>query len=582
MKFAPCWLVVPAGLSWLLACTGSIGGSFGAPHGPGGGGDDGPGPGQPPGQPAAPDELPAPPADVAVDELGLCSEPAPGGVPLRRLTRNQFENAVRALFGDAALGEHGFPETALREGFRSYADINTVTADGATEIAGAAAAIAGRVTRNLTGLTGCTPGGVGDDPCVTGYLQRIARRAYRRPATPAEVETLRGVYRALRGMGYDAQAGLAGTLEVLLQSPQFLYLSELGADPEATPGSVQSLTSHEIAARLSFFLWDAPPDARLDTLADEDRLRDPDTLREEARRMLDDPRTRVVWGRFVEDWFHLQRIDGLSKNPQAFPMWNDALRADMKREAAAFANHVVFEGDGTLSTLLSAPFTLANRRLAELYGASGAGDAFTRVALDPTQRAGLLTSTAFLAAHAGSNESLPVVRGAFVRTHLLCQHLTVPEGLVFELPPADPNVRGRERFAQHRDSPACSGCHALMDPIGFGLENYDAIGRYRTHEGNDLPIDASGELADAGEISGPFVGGVELAQRLARSRQVEACAAEQLLSYALARPAGAGDACALRSALHSLRGAGGDLRELLVGVATSDAFSHRRMPEVAQ
>lgn len=503
-------------------------------------------------------------------------------MPLRRLTRRQFDNTVKDIFGNAAEGTTDFPETALRDGFRTFADLNTVTADSAGSVASAAAEVAKRATANLSALLGCSPGASADDDCLAAYVTRLTRQAYRRPAEDAELTTLKGLYAELRGAGFSAQEGIAGVIEAVLQSPQFLYLGEVGQQPDAEAGAVAPLSDHEIAARISYFLWDTKPDDQLSQLADEGKLHEAETLEAEVRRLLDSERAQPLLAQFVDDWLHLHRLEGQNKDGARYPEWNTDLKNAMRSGLAAFVNEVAFRADGKLETLLGASFTMANEPLAKIYGGQMNGGGFARLDLNPGQRKGIITSAAFLTAHAGFNESFPVLRGAWVRKHMLCQEVTPPANVVIELPPADPNVRGRERFAQHREDPVCSGCHALMDPIGFGLENYDALGRYRTKEGNDLEIDASGELLDAGEdISGPFVGGVELGARLAQSQMARDCVAQQLFSYAVARGATEEDDCALRFVKDRFTASGGSLKELIVSIALSDAFGYRRMPERA-
>jgi len=511
-----------------------------------------------------------------------CQEAAPGDFPLQRLTRTRFDNTVEYLFGMPGKIDTVFPETALSEGYRTWAESNTVTADGAGSIHDAAKAIAKSATADLDELLGCMPGQDKDDDCAFEYIGELARKAYRRPPTSGEVDVLEGLYSTLRDNGESPALSVAGVIEVVLQSPQFLYLNDFGSDPDAKPGDVVALTDHEIAAKVSYFLWDAPPDDRLAALADEGDFHRAKDVEEQVRLMLEDPRAQDMMARFSDDWMHMWRMDTQDKDADAFPLWNDNLKAAMRAEAGHFVNHVVFEEDGSLETLLSAPFTMANKDLAKVYGASASGNGFERVELDKDERAGLLTSAGFMAAHAGALEPFPVVRGAFVRHNILCQDLTPPPGLMIEVPAADPTKTARERFTEHSTNPACSGCHRLLDPIGFGLENYDALGAFRTTEGRGLDIDASGELVDAGEVSGPFEGGVELAKKLSVSEDVQECVAKQVFSHATGRPYTRADGCTVAHIKDRFSGSDADMRELLVAIATSDAFLYRRIPEAAE
>jgi hypothetical protein len=290
---------------------------------------------------------------------------------------------------------------------------------------------------------------------------------------------------------------------------------------------------------------------------------------------------------FVEDWLELHRLAGQTKDPKRHPEWTAAFATALRSEVTAFAAEVAFRGArdrGELSfaTLLAAPWTMASAATAGLYGAArpAASTGFARVELDPAQRAGVLTSGAFLAAHAGASESLPVVRGATIRQHLLCQEMQVPPGVMVTSPAPDPRLSTRQRFTQHSQDPACAGCHALVDPIGFGLESYDAVGRWRSVEGAGIRIDASGELRAAGDADGPFTGGVELGRRLGGSRTAAGCFARQMFSYLGARPYDeSADACALGFVERRLVEARGDILELVVAIAVSDPFLYRRVPE---
>lgn len=554
-----------------LACTGSIGeGSRGSPN------SDEPGAG---GAAGGSDSLDAPPLLEPGTPAQLCKAPKPGVLLNRRLTQTQFQNAVTDLFGAAAAGPSTFPKTSVREGYRTFAIANAVTADGAEQIAGAVATVASKATANLNTLMGCTPGAAGDDGCARGYIQKLARKAYRRPAQSGELETLNNAYAKLIAAQFSPAEATASVIEIVLQSPQFLYLSQLGKDAGAA-GDVVPLTDHEIASRLSFFLWDAPPTADLAKLADDSKLHTPADVEAQARKMLDDPRVESIFPQFLEDWLELYRLDSQTKDAKKFPEWNDALAVAMRTEVGKTANEIAFRGDATFKFLLSGTRTVTNGALAKVYGVTAnMGEKFEAVTLDQNQRSGLLTSTGFLAAHGGSQESLPVARGAFVRRHMLCQELVIPAGLVIKTPEIDPNVRGRERFSQHRVDPKCSGCHALMDPLGFGLEGYDALGKFRTTEGNGLKIDASGDIVEGGDISGPFNGGIELSTKLAGSPVVQGCFARQLFSFAIARNYGDEDSCALTFIESKFAESNGNLKELMVSLVLSDNFLYRRVPQ---
>jgi hypothetical protein len=251
----------------------------------------------------------------------------------------------------------------------------------------------------------------------------------------------------------------------------------------------------------------------------------------------------------------------------------------MHEESKRFIEHVLWEGDAKAATLFTAPFTFVNARLAQHYGVQGPADdaTFMRVSLDPAQRAGFLTQAGFLTALSSPTESSPFKRGAWVRRRLLCQDLPDPPDDVPVLPEPQPGQSLRDRAAQHSSSAACSGCHRLIDGLGFGLEQYDALGRFRTMD-HGLPIDSSGDITSTEDTDGAFVGGAQLAARLSTSKQAQRCVATQWLRYALARHEGDDDACALQSLQEGFLASGGDLKQLLTQLTQTDTFWNYRAP----
>lgn len=519
--------------------------------------------------------------DAAVSQQPLCESPAPGANPMRRLTADQFANTVRDLLGPSIDPGDDFPAPEIEQGYRSYADANIVSSIGASDVALAAEHVALQAAPDAATLMGCDPAAAG---CVDGWLATFLPRAYRRPPTTTETGVLRGAWDKAIADGFSPTESAQMLLEIVLQSPQFLYRAELSNLDGKAAGETVALDDFELASRLSYLVWDTMPDAELFALAAEGRLRDPAELEREARRLVDDPRARAVLGRFVEDWLQMYRLEGTVKDTTAFPQYGPELHASLEAELSRLVSHAVWELDGNLSTLLSAPVAVVNGPLALVYGVEGPAQADTwqAVSLDPARRAGLITSAAFLAANANAATTNPVVRGAFVRAQMLCQVLTPPPDLVVEPLAPDPNLSKREKLAQHRDDPACASCHALMDPIGFGLEHYDAIGGWRDNEEAGVPVDASGELAQAGDVSGPFDGGVELAQKLADSDLVRACVATQYFRFASGRLDAKDDSCSLGQLGADFEESGGNLRELMVALAQTDSFRYRVLPSLEE
>jgi hypothetical protein len=319
-----------------------------------------------------------------------------------------------------------------------------------------------------------------------------------------------------------------------------------------------------------------PSDELLDA-ADAEKLDTPERIAAWARQMLDAPKARHAVAEFYRQWLGVAEIATLDKDQAAYPDYTPELRAAMASELPAFVEHVLWSADRSLTTLLTAPVGFVTAPLAALYGVepTGGSDA-VQVALDPQQRAGVLTQAAVLAVHSLPNQSSPVARGKFVRERLLCQLPSPPPPNLDVTPPeVDANLSTRERFAQHTESAECAGCHELMDPLGFAFESYDAVGRYRATEAGK-PIDTSGWISGSTDVDGPFQNARELAEKLAGSQQVRDCVVTQWFRYAFGRHEGPADACSLTQVQADFTAGAADLHELLVSLTQSESFLHRK------
>ena len=386
---------------------------------------------------------------------------------------------------------------------------------------------------------------------VEAWLRDFGRRAFRRPLTDAEVGR------------YLAVGDPAAVLQVLLSSPHFLYRSEIG-EPAGEAGTFR-LTPFETAAALAYLLWGTTPDDALLDAAAAGRLSDADGIEAEARRLLDDPRARDHLGTFAEQWLGADRLATADRAAALYPEWDDALAAEMVGETRAFAVAQTLDG-GTYETLLTGDSARhATGTLAQLY------------ALDGGPRAGILGQAGWLAAHSHSDQTSPIRRGLFVRRQLLCHYLPPPPPDAGGVPEVDPEATTQERFAQHTSVESCAGCHRYIDPIGLGLEHFDAIGGWRDTE-NGRPIDASGAVTDVEQVgdetSATFAGLDELGAILAASEAGPACYAEQWQRYAAGREAAPGASCLAQAWAET----GHDLRDLLLLIVRDDAFVLRRSP----
>lgn len=495
--------------------------------------------------------------------------------PLRRLTRLEYNNTVRDLLGVDLAPADDFPPDEIAGGFNNNARVLTVSPLLLERYMEAAEALAAEALKNLPTLLPCDPVSLGEEACARRFVEHFGRRAYRRPLSPSEGERLMRAYSAGR-KDASFSRGIELVIRTALQSPSFLYRLEFGQNPGSADQRVR-LSQQELATRLSYFLWSSMPNEELLQAADAGELAGAEQVETHARRMLLDERARNAITEFYRQWMGLGALDSLVKDATRHPEFDPALKAAMRAETPAFVEHVLWSADRQLSTLLTAPYGFVTAPLARVYGVTApSGVVPERVTLNSAERAGLLTQAAVLAVHALPNQSSPVARGKFVRERFLCQEPDPPPPDLNVTPPeVDPTRSTRERFAEHRENVVCAGCHELMDPIGFAFESYDAVGRFRTTDGG-REVDSSGYIAQSKDVDGAFSNVRELAEKLARSQQVQDCVAGQWFRYAFGRHEGNADACSLEALRRSFSASGGDLIELLVALTQTESFLHRR------
>ena len=410
-----------------------------------------------------------------------------------------------------------------------------------------------------------------EEPCARQILATLARRAYRRPVVEADVATLVGFYEAGRQAG-GFDVGIQRALTRILVDPEFLF--RLEADPPgAAPGTPYRLSDLELASRLSFFLWSSLPDDELLDLAADGRLSDPAVFERQVRRMLADRRSSTLVTNFAAQWLHLRNMRRVAPNVNLFPEFDENLRHGFQRETELFVESQL-RGDRSVADLLTADYTFVNERLARHYGIPGVyGSRFRRVTVNEGRR-GLLGHGSILTTTSHATRTSPVLRGKWVLENILGAPPPPPPA---DVPALDENVDGaaprsqRARLEQHRANPVCASCHARMDPLGFALENFDGIGRWRTHDGGE-PVDASATLPDGTAFDGPA--GLRALLDSRREAFVETVTA-RLLTYALGRGVEHYDQPAIRQIV---RGAGPDHRwsSIILGVARSVPFTMRR------
>lgn len=515
-------------------------------------------------------DAPPPPG---TSQAPLCKHVEPGKAPLRRLTRFEYDNTVRDLLGDDTHPASQFPPEEQALGFDNQADALGVTQLLAEQYMKASEGIAARATADVAKILPCDPKVDGEDACAAKFIDAFGARAFRRPIDSTSHDRAMGLYSWGKAT-YGFSTGIAVAIEGFLQSPQFLYRVELtGTDP--IEGDVVALDDFEIATRLSYLLWGSMPDQALFDAAKKGELETRDQLKAQAERMLADQRARAAVARFHTEWLGIEGVDSVDKDTKTFPEWKPELGAMFRRETEALVERIVFDDDGDVTRLFTAPYTMANSEIAAFYGVKGPkGDDFAKVDLDPKERSGILTQPSVLATYAKSNRSSPVHRGKLVRERFFCQPLSPPPPNVPEPPPVDPHSTLRQQFAQHETDPNCASCHKLMDPVGFGFEHYDGIGAWRDEE-NGFAVDATGEVKGTVDSDGKFDGAIELAKRLAKSEQVRECVATQWFRYGYGRAEQDEDSCNLDTLNGAFAKAGFNIKALLIALTQTDAFRYR-------
>lgn len=514
-------------------------------------------------------------------EPAECSDTvlSPGPAPLRRMTHTQYNNTVRDLFPGADIP----PQTILVDpkvnGFENNSEVQAPSALLIEQYQKAALAVTAAAMAKPDAFLPCTPDG-GADPtkCGHDFLRDLAARAFRRPLAADEESAYQSFFDQQMAE-HNFNVGLQLTMQAILQAPAFIYFPEFGGDPLVDQPDLVPLTGHELAARLAYFLWDTTPDELLLSSATAGDLDTIAGIETQVLRMLDDPRARTSLVNFHRQWFDLDKIAEVNPDIATYPEFTPALRTSMRAEIDRFVESTIFDGAGSFAALLTSSETTVDSNLAALYKvAAPPPDTWAPATLPATERSGILTRAGFLARTAHAVHPSPVRRGVFVLSRLLCVPPAPPPPNVNTSPPdeSDPDQpkTNRERYAKHTAQDTCGSCHQTIDGVGFGFENYDALGKYRTTD-NGYPVDASGNLLGT-DVDGPFTGALELSTKLAGSTQAHNCVVSQVYRYALGRNTGPGDLCSLADLRGQFAAASGDMRALLLAVVTSDAFRYRQ------
>ena len=464
----------------------------------------------------------------------------------------------------------------MGEGFDNIGDVLSLPPlllekylDAAEQASAQASAQAGKLITVRPG-DGKTP-----SQAATAVLKPFVTRAYRRPATADDLRPLVKLVETVIARGESYDRGIQAAVAATLVSPHFLYRFELDPAPE-DPKQIRALSDYELATRLSYFLWSTMPDDELFGLAAKGELHRDDVLRRQVPRMLKDPKAEALIRNFGGQWLNLRLLDEATRDPRRFPGFDERLRRAMQRETELLFETVLRE-DRSVLDFLTADFTFVNEVLAKHYGLPPKiqGDQFQRVTLSGTPRRGVLTQASILTLTSNPSRTSPVKRGKWILENILG---TPPPEPPANVPPleatqkATPNATLREQMVLHRKDPVCASCHRMMDDLGFGFENFDAVGRWRDRE-NDRPIDAAGELP-SGER---FTGAAELIRILGQRREEFARAlTRKMLVYALGRGLQYYDQCTVDRVVAELKQNGDRFSVLIAGIVTSEPFRMRR------
>lgn len=513
-------------------------------------------------------------------EDGADGPPAtdPGRVTIHRLNNTEYNNTIRDLLGVTTRPADDFPLDGSGAGFDNIAQVLTlsephlVAYSDATEKLVAQVLGEANLRQNLVFCDVAAEGAA----CIQQVLREFTPRAFRRPVLDEDLAPLFAAADEALAAGDTPEQALTIVLEAVLLSPHFLFRVELDASPQSL--EPHALTDYELASRLSYFLWSSMPDETLFDAAKAGSLGDAEVLSTEVERMLLDEKAGALVENFAGQWLYLRKVDEVAPDASTFPNFDPDLRAAMKRETELLFEQVLF-GGSPVDQLLTADFTFVNDRLAQHYGLAAVGsEQMVQVDLSgSTQRpGGLLGQASVLTVTSHASTTSPVLRGKWVLGQLLCAEIPPPPPDV-NINLNDEEITGvtvREKLEQHRSDPTCNACHQVMDPIGLGLEHYDAIGAYRETDAGS-PIDASGELPGERSFEGPD----DLRRLIAEDEAFTECLIKNLYTYALGRVPEKAASHMDRSTLEALGerlSETMDFADLIHAIAESPTFRNRR------
>ncbi|MEZ5403812.1 MAG: DUF1592 domain-containing protein [Bryobacteraceae bacterium] len=514
-------------------------------------------------------------------KLKYLSDKNPGPFVIRRLTKTEYGNTLRDLFGvDPSIAD-GLPDEVSGQGYLnslSPLQLEQYLAIADKVLRHIAAPPGRRRTETEKRLFGPSATPAGDPRQAAQEVARsLARKAYRRPPAEAELDVLVATFDLARKNKLSYRQALGLMLKAVLVSPQFLFITPAG-EAESSTGIVP-LDDHQLASRLSYLLWATMPDEELMALADRGKLHEREVLKAQTKRLLDDPRSRALFDGFGAQWLNVGGLQRQVFDPVLFPQMTPAMRQAMYDEVRLFFESIVGDNESVIR-FVDSDYTYLNGTVAAIYGLEKTvhGPEMRKVRLSDGNRGGVLGMPGILAATSFPNRTSPVKRGVWVLEQVLGEQVPAAPPDVPALDKQDQaavaNLTVRQRTELHRTNPVCANCHRILDPIGFGLEKFDAIGRWRDRDRNGEPIDAAGELPGAERFSGP----ADLKAIIAgRNGDVARNLVEKLLAYALGRKLEGYDEIVVDELMGEIAADGYRMRALIDGVITSYPFTHRRI-----
>ena len=515
-------------------------------------------------------------AGMAAAELSL-------GLPLYRLTNLEYDQSVRDLLKLdatqlASPPSSGFPVDGVVEKYTAGDSVSALSVERAES---AAERLAATALEHPERLLSCDPAVAGEDACAQTFIAEFGRRAYRRLLTEEDKAALLAQYQLGKTNGAGFLDGIELVVQTALLSTYFLFhVPTLRAEPS---GTVVDVVDFEMASRLSYFLWGSMPDDTLLAAAEAGQLQSPEQIRAQAERLLADPRAQDAVRSFLEQTFEPSKVAAVNRDAIAYPEFNAGVASALAESYRAFLNDAY--QTGTFDAFFSSPKLFVNQELAGLYGIPGVTGTGVVAVTAPSERLGILTQPGFLTLKGKFDRSDPIHRGVYVVKNLLCRILPdPPPNALQQLPDATlPQDTTRQQVEAKTAAAACKGCHGIINPFGFGLEAFDAIGRFRTQEATAtaglLPIDASGStMLDEASEPTSWSSAVELASAIASSHEARRCFAQNLYRFAHRRPSDAQDDAELDAITADFIASGEQISALVLRVIDSRAFSKRVMP----